>query len=562
MTERWRTRSIRGEASLVAALMLIAVVSGHGFVRTPPEQSVSAERHSLWVHPPDIGTTQQSVQAFVERARRAHIETIIVLVKGMSGEIYWTSRKFPQSVVKGYESFDMLRELTKEAHRVGIKVHAWLCDFVEGANGAAIHTHPEWAAINPAGGATTTETLGPRRRPYPYLWMCPARRPGYTDLWLLPMIEEIVRSYPVDGIHHDYVRYPGDVAPDSFCFCDYCLKNIPRYAMLAYETRAGERYSVDPRQERIEANWWTDPTMLPADWNERDRRERADFLLNGRTIPGGSPDVRYFFYDYRIAQIARFVREAHERVKAVNPKLELSAAVFKNPVQSGRFLGQQWDRWNQSIDVYTPMTYRSHFAGSFEAYLDHLEETTRRQLEWISKGRPLEAGIATTYLYREELKPFDDMTNSIDVLKDLQQAGDQIAAANRQLNAAVYVLKDAAADTGAARVTAVQQLNDAHDHLQKRLSSLDPNRGKALATLVAAVGKADDARAPAVLDELAKSVAALRADLPAGFCPPEKLAQAIEAARRAHPDGIAVFAASSITREKLWPALEKAFAGK
>jgi uncharacterized lipoprotein YddW (UPF0748 family) len=560
MTERWRTRSIRDKASLVATLLLLAAVSGHGFVRA--EQSPTAERHSLWVHPPDIGTTPQSVQAFVERARRAHIETIIVLVKGMSGEIYWNSRKFPQAVVKGYESFDLLGELTKQAHGVGIKVHAWLCDFVEGANGAAIRAHPEWAAINPAGGATTSETLGPRRRPYPYLWMCPARRPGYTDQWLLPMIEEIVRSYPVDGIHHDYVRYPGDVAPDSFCFCDYCLKNIPRYAMLAYETRPGERYRVDPRQERIEANWWTDPTMLPEDWDKRDRRERADYLLNGRTIPGGSPDVRYFFYDYRIAQIARFVREAHERVKAVNPKLELSAAVFKNPVQSGRFLGQQWDRWNQSIDVYTPMTYRSHFAGSFEAYLDHLEETTRRQLEWIGKGRPLEAGIATTYLYREELKPFDDMTNAIDVLKDLQQAGDQIAAANRQLNAAVYVLKDAAADTGAARVTAVQQLNDAHDHLQKRLSSLDPNRGKALATLVAAVGKADDARAPAVLDELAKSVAALRADLPAGFCPPEKLAQAIEAARRAHPDGIAVFAASSITREKLWPALERAFGGK
>jgi len=25
--------------------------------------------------------------------------------------------------------------------------------------------------------------------------MCPARRPGYTDEWLLPMIEEIVRDY-------------------------------------------------------------------------------------------------------------------------------------------------------------------------------------------------------------------------------------------------------------------------------------------------------------------------------------------------------------------------------
>jgi uncharacterized lipoprotein YddW (UPF0748 family) len=116
----------------------------------------------------------------------------------------------------------MLGELTREAHRRGIKVHAWLCDFVEGANGAAIRAHPDLAAVSPAGGATTTETLGPRRRPYPYVWMCPARRPGYTDQWLLPMIEEIVRSYPIDGIHHDYVRYPGDVAPDSYCFCDYC----------------------------------------------------------------------------------------------------------------------------------------------------------------------------------------------------------------------------------------------------------------------------------------------------------------------------------------------------
>jgi uncharacterized lipoprotein YddW (UPF0748 family) len=536
MTERWRDRRIRSEAGFVAALVLAGIMSGDGFARAQPAASAPAERHSLWVHPPDVGRTRESVQAFVERARRAHIETIIVLVKGMSGEIYWNSRKFPQAIVKGYESFDMLGELTREAHRHGIKVHAWLCDFVEGANGAVIRAHPDWAAVNPAGGATTTETLGPRRRPYPYLWMCPARRPGYTDQWLLPMIEEIVRLYPVDGIHHDYVRYPGDVAPDSYCFCDYCLKNIPRYAMLAYETRAGERYSVDARQERIEANWWTDPTMVPANWAERDRRERADFLLHGRTIPGGSPDVGYFFYDYRVAQIDRFVREAHELVKGINPKVELSAAVFKNPIQSARFIGQQWHRWNQWIDVYTPMTYRSHFAGSFDSYLDHLGETTRRQLEWIREGRPLEAGIATTYLYREELKPFDDMNDAIDLLKDVQPV----------------------ADTRQGREVALKQLNEAHDHLQARLSDLDADRAKPLAALVSAVGKPDQGRSPAALDELAKSLAALRADLPPGFCPPRKLAQAIDAARRAHPEGIAIFAAGSMTREKLWPALEKA----
>jgi uncharacterized lipoprotein YddW (UPF0748 family) len=558
MRTRWRVR-VCSFVAIAAALMVAGIIArdrltAQGTASTPPE------RHSIWVHPPEIGQTSESVRAFVERARRAHIETIIVLVKGVSGEIYWNSRRFSQSIAKRYESFDMLGELTTEAHRHGIKVHAWLCDFVEGANGAAIRAHPEWAALNPSGGATTMETLGPRRRPYPYLWMCPARRPGYTDQWLLPMIEELVRSYPIDGIHHDYVRYPGDVAPDSYCFCDYCLTNIPRYAMLAYETRPSERYSVDPRQEHIEANWWTDPTMVPRNWPERDRRERADFLLHGRTIPGGPPDVRYFFYDYRVAQIDRFVREAHELVKRINPKVELSAAVFKNPIQSARFIGQQWHRWNQWIDVYTPMTYRSHFAGSFDSYLDHLEETTRRQLEWIREGRPLEAGIATTYLYREELKPFDDMTSAIDVLRDLQQAGDRIAAANRQLNAAVYVLKGAAADTRQARDVALKQLSEAHDRLQTRLSDLDLGRANALAAIVSAVVKADEGAISPPLDELAKSLAALRADLPPGFCPPEKLAQAIDAARRTRAPGIAIFAASSVTREKLWPALEKALA--
>jgi uncharacterized lipoprotein YddW (UPF0748 family) len=523
-----------------------------------PAAPPAVERHSLWVHPPDVGRTPADVRAFVERSRRAHIETIIVLVKGMAGEIYWNSRKFPQSVVKGYESFDMLGELTAEAHRHGIKVHAWLCDFVEGVNSASVRPHPEWLALNAAGGTTATETLGPRRRPYPYVWMCPAQRPGYTDQVLLPMIEEIVTSYKVDGIHHDYVRYPGDVAPDSFCFCDYCLRNIPRHAMLAYETRATERYNVTPRQERIEANWWTDPTMLPAGYTQDDRRERADFLLNGRTIPGGSPDLRYFFYQYRVEQIDRFVRESYELVKKINPKLEVSAAVFKNPVQSGRFIGQEWHRWNDWIDVYTPMTYRSHFAGSFDAYVDHLEETTRRQMEWTRRGRPLEAGIATTYLYREELKPFDDMTDALDTLRDLEQAGDQVAAANRQLNAAVYVLKGATADTRQARDMALQQLRAAHDDLQKRLAPLAPDRAKALAALLSPLGTGDVAGQAATVRDLAKTIAALRADLPEGFCPPQKLQAAIEAARRGKPDGIAIFAASSVTREKLWPALEKA----
>ena len=61
------------------------------------------------------------------------------------------------------------------------------------------------------------------------------------------------------------------------------------------------------------------------------------------------------------------------------------------------------------------------------------------------------------------------------------------------------------------------------------------------------------------LDRLAKAILDVRLDLPPGFMPPEKLSRAIDAARKANPDGIAIFAAGSLDREKLWPALEAAF---
>jgi hypothetical protein len=86
MAERWHERRIRSTTAL-AALVLAGIMSRDELARAQPAAPAPAERHSLWVHPPEIGRTRESVQAFVERARRAHIETLIVLVKGMSGEI-------------------------------------------------------------------------------------------------------------------------------------------------------------------------------------------------------------------------------------------------------------------------------------------------------------------------------------------------------------------------------------------------------------------------------------------------------------------------------------------
>ena len=72
---------------------------------------------------------------------------------------------------------------------------------------------------------------------------------------------------------------------------------------------------------------------------------------------------------------------------------------------------------------------------------------------------------------------------------------------------------------------------------------------------------ADGARSatPEAIDKLTAALVQLRRDLPPGFCPPEKLVRAIEAARQAKPDGIVIFSAGNLRIEKLWPTLETAF---
>src|SRR4029079_3240346 len=100
---------------------------------TPQKKEV----HALWAHPMDVQKNVESVRAFVAKCKLAHIDTIVMDVKDSDGGIYSKSKRFPQAIAKGWENFDLLGNLVREAHAVGIKVDAWLVDFSEGANGAA-----------------------------------------------------------------------------------------------------------------------------------------------------------------------------------------------------------------------------------------------------------------------------------------------------------------------------------------------------------------------------------------------------------------------------------------
>jgi hypothetical protein len=347
-------------------------------------------------------------------------------------------------------------------------------------------------------------------------WMCPARRPGYTDQWLIPLIREFAERYDVDAIHHDYVRYPGDLAPDTYCFCDYCLEQIPRYA--AYYSGAHPDHALLGRFDRphLEAHWETSPKVLPPSWKDYGREMKSRLLLEGSFFPGGNRDLDYFFYEYRVHHVAEFTRQVFEEVRKVKPRMEFSAAVFKNPVQSGRFIGQDWRRFAPWVQYAMPMDYRSHFGGDFETHLDLLAEAIQRQKEWARGFAHLWPGVAAYQLYAEEREPLTTM-------KRLLEEGGKEADALRAAFAAAA----------------------------PRLRSHAPELHAALAASLE-----DPTGAPSSLAKLE----AFLADVPEGYYPADKLTRTLERVRAQDVEGVVIFSSGGITSAKLWKAVEEFFA--
>jgi uncharacterized lipoprotein YddW (UPF0748 family) len=496
---------------------LIAVAAISLSFILPALGQTAVEGRGVWAHPGDFGKSEQEVEAVFRVLKKSNIQVVVPLIKDMAGRVYWHSRRFPESVHPDYRDFDVLRAITNVAPKYGIKVHAWLCDFGEAKDSPAFKGHPEWAMLSPEGGLTADEKLT-ADRVYGPVWMCPARRPGYTDQWLLPMIEEIVREYPVDGIHHDYVRYPGDAAPDTYCFCDYCLEHFWVDNLFFYPSQPDKQVPLKNARLRPEANWDQDFTFRPAGWEKMSREDKARFILEGKSI--NRADLDYFFYELRSDAVSRFVREAWERASAIRPEIEMSAAVFINPMKSGRFIGQRWTDFAPWLDITMTMTYRSHFQGSFEDYLAYLGDVVPAQISWTGNKSSLYVGLDAFYIFQEEREPWE---NAVRLFK----AGGED-------------------DTG--ELEALMETNLAY------LARFSPREAEALSGKFKSF---EDGKLAG--SEMAAGIIALLTDPPTGFFPEEKLVRAIEAVRKSGGPGIMVFSASHLSRNKLWGGLEKAF---
>ncbi len=160
-------------------------------------------------------------------------------------------------------------------------------------------------------------------------WLCPSN-PANRKLELDSMVE-VARKYPVDGIHFDYIRYPGQ----EHCFCEGCRKR--------FEKIVGQAMTVWPRVVR------DDPDMA-ARWNR-----------------------------FRQDQITEVVRAVSEQARTIRPGLKISAAVFRNWPTDSIAMGQDWRLWCRKgyLDFVCPMDYTAS-NSQFERFV-------RSQIEWAEK---------------------------------------------------------------------------------------------------------------------------------------------------------------------------------
>jgi uncharacterized lipoprotein YddW (UPF0748 family) len=506
-------------ARMAVAVFALAPAAAAAPATPPPAGSAgpTLKGRAVWAHPRDAGTTEASVAAFADRLARAHVNTVVMEVKTSAG-LFWPSERFAPAVLPAYRTFDFPAVLVRECHARKIAVHAWFFDFAEGGTSYVAQQHPEWLARSPAGEPTTAEVL--RGRPYAMAWMCPARRPGYTDQWLVPLIREFAERYDVDAIHHDYVRYPGDLAPDTYCFCDYCLAEIPRYASYYSEARPDDPLLARFDRPHLEAHWETSPRVLPPNWGDYTREMKSRFLLEGSFFPGGNRDLDYFFYEYRAHWVAEFTRLVAEEVRQVRPKVEFSAAVFKNPVQSGRFIGQDWRRFSRWVQYLMPMDYRSHYGGAtFEDHLDLLAESIRQQKEWARDFPHLWPGVAAYQIYAPEREPLVR-------LRTLLRSSGGAAEMRRALDSVAPALQAHAPELHAA--------------LAARVETASPPP-------------------PGADEALAARLDVFLADPPEGYYPPERLTRLLERVRGEGVEGVVIFSTAGLTSARLWGAVGEFF---
>jgi len=286
-----------------------------------------AERRGLWVVAYDL-TSPQRIDAMVQSARSWGITDLLVQVRSRGDAYYRTNLAPPADALHSSPNFDPLAYVLQKASGARLRVHAWMNVYLLWSNPRAPRdrSHPvirnsSW--ISQTAHAPRLQTgMDIVRHSQQQNLEGAYLSPGHPAArnYLVEVITEVARNYPIDGLHLDYIRYPGE-----------------NYGFEEPMSRAFQRrFGVTP----------TNLIYQPQHTMRRFGETRYAELLAE-------------WEQFRCDQITALVRAVYRISKQANPALIVSMAVRPDVVQARSRYGQDWARWAQDgvLDMVLPMNY-------------------------------------------------------------------------------------------------------------------------------------------------------------------------------------------------------------
>jgi uncharacterized lipoprotein YddW (UPF0748 family) len=251
----------------------------------------------------------------VEDAARAGFTALFVQVNGR-GEAYYRSDILPPT--EGLGDYDALAAILSLARPRGLAVHAWINAFTVGSPSQrpsspnhVQNAHPDWITWDSTGRSLLEWPPEQARRNLLGYYFLEPGLPAVAD-FVAAVVAEVAGRYPVDGIHLDYIRYPGP--------------HMGYHPAVRAEFAA--RHGVDPL-----------------------------------ALDAASP-LLPLWDDWRREQVTNVVRRAAAAARVARPGLLVSAAVLPDLGVAVKLRLQDWPRWVREgdLDFVTPMAYSASTA--------------------------------------------------------------------------------------------------------------------------------------------------------------------------------------------------------
>lgn len=286
------------------------------------------QMRGVWVCSDDL-ISKEGIDKVLTNCAEMGITDVFLQVRTAGDASYYSDTE-PRSHKLQDQKLDVLAYSCNRGHELDLKIHAWInvnyCAPGPGLPSSANHVareHPEWIAKGRDGRSMTLYTKAEfRRLDSEGLYLSPDEA-GVSE-YFAGVVNEILRKYPVDGIHLDFIR-----------FANY---------RFGYNGELAESY-LD--------RYHIDPSVFAYEELNAPSNATQDMATLWRKI------MQLRWLTMRADAISGLVGSIRSAQIRTRPGAVLTAAVWFPATHAYGYVGQDWMRWldEDLVDTVIPMAY-------------------------------------------------------------------------------------------------------------------------------------------------------------------------------------------------------------